>query len=117
MTRTVTWTLLLTGLALLVILYLKDPAEAGIYPACPSNAVSGYDCPGCGSLRATHHLLHGRIGEAWGYNALLLVALPVFLLQWGLWRLRRGGGVGLFPRPLVVLWVLAIVAWGILRNL
>jgi hypothetical protein len=117
MTRTATWTLLLMGIALLVTLHLQDPADAGLYPACPSNALSGYACPGCGSLRATHHLLHGRLNAAWGYNALLVLALPLFLLQWGLWRVRRRPGAQLFPRPILVLWVLAIVAWGIIRNL
>lgn len=41
---------------------------------------TGWDCPGCGSQRAIHHLLHGEIGSAWRMNPLLILLIPYLLL-------------------------------------
>jgi hypothetical protein len=34
-------------------------------------------CPGCGSLRAAHQLLHGNVEAAWALNKPFLMALPL----------------------------------------
>jgi hypothetical protein len=60
----------------LVALYWWNPAATKLYPACPFHALTGYYCPGCGSLRAIHQLLHGEIGNAFRLNPLLVVCLP-----------------------------------------
>ena len=36
----------------------------GHYPTCPFLAITGWYCPGCGSLRAVHDLLHGDLAGA-----------------------------------------------------
>lgn len=59
------------------VLYARDPADGGIYPACPFRAITGLDCPGCGTGRALHRLLHGRIDEAFTLNPLATLLLPV----------------------------------------
>lgn len=62
-----------------VALYLFDPAARDDpYPNCPFLWLTGYYCPGCGTLRAYHHLLRGDPGTALGLNPLTVVALPVF---------------------------------------
>ena len=100
---------------------LVDPNEPGHYPRCPFLAATGAYCPGCGSLRAVHALVQGRLGEAIGLNALLvLVALPTLLVLWGGWAAR---GAARRPRrrvaPPALLWALlaAVAAFGVLRNL
>jgi hypothetical protein len=60
----------------LVVLYLWDPAATTLYPSCPFHALTGYYCPGCGSLRAIHQLLHGEIENAFRLNPLLVLCLP-----------------------------------------
>ncbi|HEX8006255.1 MAG TPA: DUF2752 domain-containing protein, partial [Trebonia sp.] len=45
-----------------------DPNAAGHYPLCPFLAVSGFYCPGCGTLRAVHALAHGDPLAALGLN-------------------------------------------------
>src|SRR5580693_9291812 len=45
-----------------VLLELFDPATSGIFPPCPFRYLTGWYCPGCGSLRAIHQLLHGTAG-------------------------------------------------------
>ena len=64
---------LLTGsLALLAL----DPADSGLFPPCPFLAVTGFYCPGCGTLRGLHQLLNGSLLEALGFNPLTVLSLP-----------------------------------------
>jgi len=37
----------------------------------------GHECWGCGSTRAMYHLLRGEFAEAWGYNHLIVVVVPL----------------------------------------
>jgi hypothetical protein len=59
------------------VLFFFDPATAGFYPPCLFRTFLGVQCPGCGSLRAVHQLLHGNFSEAWALNQPLLIALPL----------------------------------------
>ena len=59
------------------LLFFFDPATAGFYPPCLFRTILGVQCPGCGSLRAAHQLLHGNIAAAWSLNKPLLIALPL----------------------------------------
>ena len=87
--------LLLLLLLLLYLFYTFDPATDSFFPLCPFRATTGLLCPGCGSQRAVHSLLHLRIGEALSYNALLIVSLPYILL--GFW-LEWLGGAQRYPK-------------------
>ena len=88
---------------------------------CPTKALLGIDCPGCGSLRAVYWLMHGNLGEALRYNALGVVALV--LLGWafvaycvGLWRGRRvRSWQHLRFAPFVAL--VAVGVWIVIRNI
>ena len=74
------WKLLLLALAALpclAYLFARDPAEPGVFPACPWLTLTGYHCPGCGTLRALHQLLNGHVLTAFGLNPLTLLALPL----------------------------------------
>lgn len=52
-------------------LFLFNPADGGwLYPACPFRALTGWLCPGCGTLRAMYEMLHGNFGEAVRLNGL-----------------------------------------------
>jgi len=65
------------GLIVASILYAFDPASHGFYPRCWLYATTGWQCPGCGGLRATHSLLHGQLGDAFRFNPLLVILLPI----------------------------------------
>ncbi|MBQ3998212.1 MAG: DUF2752 domain-containing protein [Paludibacteraceae bacterium] len=41
-------------------------------PKCPFMLLTGWKCPGCGSQRAIHAIVHGQIGEAFRQNALFI---------------------------------------------
>ena len=66
------------GLA--ALLYAFEPGTDLHFLACPTFTLTGLYCPGCGSTRAVHHLLHGRWGQAFSANALLLVGVPAIAL-------------------------------------
>lgn len=66
--------------ALVCIYYLIDPSKSSMFLTCPLKAVSGYDCPGCGVQRAFHELLHFRFLEAFKYNPLFVLSIPVLVI-------------------------------------
>lgn len=111
--------------AALGYLAIVDPGEPGHYPLCPTNALLGIDCPGCGMLRGTHALLMGDVPRALDHNLLLIGLVPLVLVL--LVRWARQAWSGLVPpvsarafrirtRVIVVSLVL-VLAFGVLRNL
>ena len=103
------------------ILYRWNPATAGFFPACPFFTLTGWYCPGCGSLRAMHQLLHGHLGAAFDLNPLLVLALP-FVLYQILALLMRHPRLQPFPTERIPgAWVrvmgIVLVVFGVLRNL
>ena len=107
--------------AALLVLRQFDPVRSGFYPGCTFHKLTGLNCPGCGGLRATHHLMHGRIVTALHHNALVVLGAPAAAVWAGLWLWRRWRGIppklqGLSPRWLW--WLFAgMVAFTVLRNL
>ncbi|TKC07606.1 DUF2752 domain-containing protein [Pedobacter frigoris] len=66
----------------LAILYYKyDPKMYDFFPECPFHKYTGLDCPGCGSQRAVHALLHGNILLALNYNSLLVISIPFLFIH------------------------------------
>lgn len=61
------------------VLYNFAPTAYRFYPPCMFRVLTGLDCPGCGTTRALHQLLHGRIGEAFQLNPMLFVLMAVAL--------------------------------------
>ncbi len=64
----------------LVLLYFvnpADPEQSTNLPKCIFHSTTGFHCPGCGSSRAVHQLLHGRPDLALAYNPLATLLLPV----------------------------------------
>jgi hypothetical protein len=76
-----------TGMALaaliggLAVVYCFSPAEYSFYPRCPVYSTTHWLCPGCGSTRALHALLHLDLRTALHYNALFTLLAP-FLCLW-----------------------------------
>lgn len=65
---------------LVCVYYLIDPSKSSFFLKCPLKAVSGYDCPGCGVQRAFHELLHFRFFEAFKYNQLFVLSIPILVI-------------------------------------
>jgi hypothetical protein len=96
--------------AALVLLYTCNPETAKIYPPCLLHALTGLYCPGCGALRAMHHLLHGDIVGALRKNPLLVLSIPAiaFLLLRPSWQYKVWV-------PWLVLGI--FLTYGVLRNI
>jgi hypothetical protein len=103
-----------------VVLYSYPPTESSYYPRCLLHQLTGWHCAGCGTARALHALLHGQIGQALGYNALLVLALP-FLIVWGLvrwWNALLERNTPLWRPPVwsVAAFAVLILAYSVVRN-
>jgi hypothetical protein len=111
---------LAVGAAGLALLYFFSPEDVSFYPRCGLFALTGLHCPGCGSLRALHHLAHGRINAALDANALLVITVAL-VAAWSVVRLIRRRPLipaTFTPRPWTVILILGIgFLFGVLRNL
>ena len=114
---------ILGTLLLLVAVYVYmayDPAASAWFPKCPFLLLTGLKCPGCGSQRAIHGLLHGDVAAAFGFNAFLVLSLPVvaFLIYLECVRKRRPRLYSGFYRPWTPLvFALLFIAWAVGRNI
>jgi hypothetical protein len=109
------WTLALLAAIVLAGLWWFDPQRTNAYPRCMFHELTGLHCPGCGSTRAAHALVHGRLLEALRFNPLLVVGLPLVALAMvgSRWKWGRLAKLAISGRAvLVVLLVFAVV-----RNL
>ena len=71
---------MVAGVGMGVLYYRFNPGDVSVFPRCPFLTLTGWKCPGCGSQRAFHALLHGEWGRAFHYNAFLVLSLPVIAL-------------------------------------
>lgn len=72
---------LLVACAAGTALFFVDPARAGFPFGCPFHRLTGLYCPGCGSLRAVHYLLHGCILAAGAMNPIWILLVPVLAYE------------------------------------
>ena len=108
------------GLAAVVLVALVSPEHPGHYPVCPTYALTGLYCPGCGGLRAVHALAHGDPGLALHRNLLVVLAVPFVTWAYVAWVRRRvlARRARYVPGPAPVLAVVALgVVFAVLRNL
>ena len=111
------WSLLLAGAA---YLFVFEPGRSGFFPACPFRLLTGFTCPGCGTTRALHQILHGHFAAAFMLNPLLLLAIPFLLfafLRYSVIVMR--GGIprpNALPAPAIYAIFVVIVSFWIFRN-
>jgi len=68
----------LLAVCLGLVYYRFNPADH-FFPRCPFLLLTGLKCPGCGSQRALHQLLHLHISGALQANFLLVVSIPYLI--------------------------------------
>jgi hypothetical protein len=97
-----------------------EPGKTGIFPPCVFRQLTGLQCPGCGSTRALHQLLHGHFVTAFTLNPLFVIATP--LLLYVLLKYTTLSFRGITPKPnalparYIYLIFVVIVSFWILRN-
>lgn len=110
----------LTIVAGSVCLFVLEPGKSILFPICPFRAITGFTCPGCGSTRGVHQLLHGNIAAAFELNPLLLLALPflIYALLLYSYRVMRGQPIqrnALAPKYIYTIFGVVLFFW-IFRN-
>lgn len=111
--------ILFVGLALFY--FLVNPSGVDYLPKCPLYSTTGIYCPGCGSQRATHDLLHLNIMGVIHHNALYLLALILLgyhgvILFANKFLNKNWKSLFNHPKTPIVVLVIVILFW-ILRNL
>lgn len=109
------WIIGVAALVLAVVLFAFNPESSTFYPICVFKKATGWSCPACGCLRASHQLLHGHIAAAFHLNALFVIALPIG----GLLAFQKIFQKPIIKKPAWLGWTLlgAFILFGILRNL
>jgi hypothetical protein len=103
------------------VLAVGDPNTTRV-PLCPLKAVTGLDCPFCGSLRAVHSLTHLDLAGAANHNLVFTVAAPFLVAAWAWWLAGSLGWVRPVPTDRLpaaarVVAVVALLAFALVRNL
>lgn len=105
------------------ILYFRfNPAAYPFFPKCPFFVLTGLQCPGCGSQRALHHVLHFDLYAACKDNILFVLALPYlfvgYILEYTFWGktkivLRQR----LYGQAAKMIVLVVVISFWVLRNL
>lgn len=102
------------------IYYSYNPEDYNLFPQCPFHYLTGLKCPGCGSQRAIHYLLHLDLSKAFKYNALLILSLPIVVVL-GYAELNRRKYPNLYFKIHNVRFIwgyfIATISWWIIRNI
>ncbi|WP_103067948.1 DUF2752 domain-containing protein [Aquimarina sediminis] len=115
---------LLIGIGISVLLslyYFSDPSGVSYFPKCPFYLLTGFHCPGCGSQRALHQLLHFNIIETLNYNALYILGIGTIVYNLSIKAINKYGNKDYYnilyhPKTPIVIGVIIVLFW-ILRNI
>lgn len=111
-----------TLFSIFILFYYQIAYSSKLYLPCPFHSFTGFSCPGCGSQRAIHLLLHGDFLNALRHNALLIIALP-FIIYCGLriisnWIfLTEYRLFFLYNKRFLLIILAVIIFYGLTRNL
>lgn len=108
--------------AVMFIFFYIDPNVYPLFPKCPFLVLTGLECPGCGSQRAVHQLLHLNIAGAFHQNPLLVLYIPYLMV--GLYLEYLGGKQRfpvmrnfLFGKVAAIIIFISIILFWIGRNI
>jgi hypothetical protein len=112
------------------LLARSDAAAASVPIGCPFKALTGLDCPGCGSTRSLGALTRFDLPAALDHNVLVPFALVFVLASFVAWTAAawrrpdrtgvsgRVGATDLVRRPGVIVAIgMVFVAFAVVRNL
>jgi hypothetical protein len=103
--------------SVLAVLAFVDPSTAWFAPRCPFRLVTGLYCPGCGTGRALHALVHGDLSAALRLNVVAVAAIPVFLALGVRAALRPERALPRLPLALQLALYALLAAFLVARNL
>ena len=85
---------------------------------CIFNSFTGYYCPGCGATRAVISLFRGQLYQAFRYNSIIFIDIPIILFL-GIFEKLFGNNKIIKCISNIVLIILLIITimYGVLRNI
>lgn len=101
--------------------YFFNPSLEGYFPKCPFYSFTGLYCPGCGSQRAMHQLLHLNIIETLNYNALYVIGLFSILYNIVIKGMNNYFNKKYYnylyhPKTPIIIGIIVLIFW-VLRNI
>ena len=108
----VSWVLVIIFLSLY---FLFNPSTSNFFPKCPFHTITGFYCPGCGSQRAIHDMMHLNIFEAINHNALMFFTFT-FGIGLYLYSKKKFSGLIYHPKSPFIIFG-EIFLFGVLRNI
>ncbi|MDD7318525.1 MAG: DUF2752 domain-containing protein [Prevotellaceae bacterium] len=107
-------------IALAAVYFLFNPYSSRFFPKCLFRELTGWKCPGCGSQRSFHSMLHGDIAAALTMNIWLpfasaYVALIVMAMLFSDRKSRFTAAVT--NKYLFFAFLLFTLLWFVLRNI
>ena len=82
---------------------------------CPIKALTGLNCPGCGITRMFVALFYGNIYQAFRYNPLVFIELPIIAILFLLYRFNKKSRK--VVNILFIILLVITVVYGVLRNI
>ncbi len=112
--------LLFVGMTIAILYFYFNPNTA-FFPRCPLYTTTGIYCPGCGSQRAFHDLLHLDFKGVIGHNLLFLFGFTILIYHLIIYVLntfykKRIKNILYYKKAPIFILVLVIIFW-ILRNI
>ncbi|TFV60940.1 DUF2752 domain-containing protein [Mycobacterium sp. PS03-16] len=105
-----------------VALWVGDPTvPGGPLPVCPTRALFGIACPGCGALRMAYSLMHFDVAAALRFNAVAAIAVVLLLWAYVAWTYGRLTGRRIrswqHHRWSAAITLTVVLVWFLMRNL
>lgn len=108
------------GLLSFAVIKMRDPHIPGMFPTCPSLALTGLYCTGCGSMRAMRDLTDGNIVGSLGHNILLPFA-AAWLLWWFIYYTSSKLGKSIQSPPMgykfTIGLLIVVTVFTVMRNI
>ena len=82
---------------------------------CPIKTITGLDCPGCGITRMFVALFHGNIYQAFRYNQLDFIELPIIFILLVLYKFKKE-----YRKVINIIFIVLLIitiVYGVLRNI
>lgn len=107
------------GIILLLYFFYDPRPSKSLFPKCIFHSLTGYHCPGCGTQRAFHAIIHGNIVSALSYNLLFVLLLPViiYFLLYFIINNKRSKAPFIYKKYFAYFILSIVLAFWVLRNL
>ena len=86
---------------------------------CVIKTITGYYCPGCGVTRAIVSLFNGQLYQAFRYNSIIFIDIPIILFLEIFVKLfgKNNEKIKRVSNIILIILVILTIMYGVLRNI